>query len=100
MTSTIEFEIYRVIDSEDGVLLHGIVLKGDIKIGDQFLKFCEMPKGIDVPKYPATSLHPLKISKIIAYRRELDELPKGMSGELHVNDIDNWIIKKGDILSD
>lgn len=75
--SSMEFLIYEVFHDGGGPRVSGIVNKGSVSLGAEFVAVRDGSGSSNPVK--------LKVSKIIAYRREITELPTGMSGELHVD---------------
>jgi hypothetical protein len=74
--SEVEFYVYDA-RSEGGLrLVAGVVNKGSIPVG---LVFKSVRSGISEVKPEA-----LAVAKTITYRREVAELPEGMSGELQL----------------
>lgn len=78
--SSIEFLISASSSSGDGLVVQGVCNAGIIKLGSQFAELIKESDGQAISVKPA-----LQVSKIIAYRREIDELPTGMTGELHLS---------------
>ena len=99
MDSKIEFLVHRILSQGDGVIIQGIVNSGNIKVGDAFLNVHNRSSGEEAINLGKKLISPVIISKIIAYRREIDELPKGMSGELHVHGACSDLIGEHDLLS-
>lgn len=89
MMSTVEFLIHDVHFDADVALVAGIVNKGEIPIGISFVSIRS--------KSEARAIQ-LAVEKIITYRREIDKLPTGMSGELHLKGEGADLLKKNDIL--
>ena len=74
--SNVEFLVHEVNYDEEGTRVSGIVNKGKVSLNTKFLSLLdESGAAIHVA---------LRVSRIIAYRREIGELPTGMSGELCV----------------
>ena len=74
--SNIEFLVHDVRFEQEVALISGIVNKGEILEGTTFIFARQESTEVQ-------NVH-LVVSKIIAYRREIDSLPTGMSGELHL----------------
>lgn len=85
-----EFFVHEARLEEGGALVSGIVNKGIVRRGD----VCPAAR-LETRAKQAVSL---SIARIIAYRRELDELPTGMSGELRLVGKGADLIKRHDML--
>jgi len=74
--SNIEFLVHDVRFEQEIALVSGVVNKGEILDGSTFI----------LARHGSNEVQgvSLSVSKIIAYRREIDSLPTGMSGELHL----------------
>ena len=75
--SNIEFLIYEVQPDGEVTRVSGIVNKGKVSLNAEFVSV-RSESGAESPVL-------LKVSSIVAYRRQIAELPTGMSGELHVS---------------
>jgi hypothetical protein len=80
----LEFLVDSVDSRNDEFVVTGLVNCGDIRLGSVFTLAFKWPSGsgsegtrIEEPR----NVH-LAVVKIMAYRRELDGLPFGMTGEL------------------
>lgn len=87
----IEFLISEAIENEGGLIVRGVCNKGDIRVGAVFSSL-RNSDGLE------RELH-FRVGKIIAYRREIDLLPMGMSGEIYLNGDNFSDIVHGDMLS-
>lgn len=88
----IEFLINEVIETEGELIVRGICNKGNIGLGAIFSEVNDCNgtvRNVD-----------LRVGKIIAYRREIDLLPRGMSGEIHFYGNEFSKIGHGDMLCD
>jgi hypothetical protein len=85
-----EFLVHDVRVEERDVLVSGIVNKGEIRRGD----ICCAARPEEQPEQAVS----LSIVRITAYRRELDELPTGMSGELQLIGKGANLLKEHDML--
>lgn len=74
--SNIEFLVHDIRCEPKFALVSGIVNKGDIPIGATFTYVRQVSEDVH-------DIH-LTVFKIITYRHEIDSLPQGMSGELHL----------------
>jgi hypothetical protein len=88
--SDVEFLVHEVRTDGEAVLISGIVSKGKVVLGSQFI-------GIQAEHGGLRSTM-LAVEKVVAYRREIGELPTGMSGELQVAGNDGRSVKKHDML--
>jgi len=88
---TIEFLISDASASPGEIVVRGICNQGCIGLSQSFSCVDVNAEG---PSYPVN----LVVSKIVAYRREIDELPSGMSGELHLSGSTLVQLKHGDML--
>lgn len=70
----IEFLIHEIRVEAGVTLASGIVNKGGVPIGTTF-------SLVRHPSSEVREVH-LSVKKVVAYRREIGELPSGMSGEL------------------
>ena len=86
----IEFLVHDVRVEHDVALISGIVNMGEIPIGTVFTRARQESSAVQ-------EIH-LTVSKIIAYRREIDSLPVGMSGELHLVGAEAAILTKHTML--
>lgn len=77
---SIEFLISASSSSVDGLVVQGVCNAGSIQLGSEFIELIKESNGQVISVKPA-----LQVSKIIAYRREIDALPTGMTGELHLS---------------
>ncbi|MCC8443902.1 hypothetical protein LN449_15440 [Xanthomonas cannabis] len=75
--SNLEFLIHEVKPCGEVVSVSGIVNKGKVPLRAEFVSL-RNESGDE-------SVVSLKVSNIVAYRRQIDELPTGMSGELHLS---------------
>lgn len=66
--SSKEFLVFKTDNRPDSMHIHGIVNKGNITLGDEFL----FGKGQEI----------LNVIEIKAYKHKIESLPQGMSGEL------------------
>lgn len=86
-----EFLISEAFWRQDDLIVWGICCQGSITLGFHFSEV-EIAGG-------GTQRIDLSVKKIVAYQHEIDELPKGMSGELQFDRrvfIDD--LKHGDML--
>lgn len=74
--SNIEFLVYEIKQDGDIARVGGIVNKGKISVGVTF--------SYVLDKFGEKTSVRLEVTDIVAYRRQITELPNGMSGELHV----------------
>jgi hypothetical protein len=75
--SNIEFLIHEVQQYGEGTRVSGIVNKGNVSLNTKFVSV-QSDAGAEISVS-------LKVSSIVAYRRQIAELPTGMSGELHLS---------------
>ena len=90
--SNVEFLIHEVQHDGEVTRVSGIVNKGAVALNAEFVSV-RSDSG-------ATTPVALRVSNIIAYRRQIAELPKGMSGELHVSGAGVTQLEKGGMLTD
>lgn len=88
--SDIEFLIHEVRTEEGVTFASGIVNKGKIPIGTAFTSVKQIESGTH-------EIH-LSVKRVVAYRREIDELPQGMSGELTLEGQGAELLRKHDTL--
>ncbi len=76
--------------ASDSVICHGAdivvtgrVNEGVIRCGTVFFRAIPSATSFDVPAMDGYEVH-LTVSKIVAYRRELEEIEKGMPCELYL----------------
>lgn len=74
----IEFEINTFEEGENGIIVTGVVVSGIISLGNRF-EFAYWPRVAKDRKRVS-----FVVTRIMAYGHELDELHRGMSGELLV----------------
>jgi len=79
----IEFLIDSFEKTDKGIRICGAVNLGTIRLGSFFSSASTEPLSgtMDAPVGEKVSL---AVKRIIAYGQELDQLPEGMSGELHL----------------
>lgn len=88
--SDTEFLVHEVRSDGGVTFVSGIVNKGSIL---EKLSFTSIRSEV-TDSIPVV----LTVTKIVAYRRELRELPRGMSGELHLVGEGAELLKKHDML--
>lgn len=88
--SDIEFLIHEVRIEAGVTLASGIVNKGKIPVGTSFTSVNQAASGTH-------AVH-LLVKKVVAYRREIEELPAGMSGELILEGRGTELLRKHDML--
>jgi hypothetical protein len=88
--SDIEFLIHEVRTEAGVTFASGIVNKGKIPVGTAFTSVNQIESG--------THEVYLSVKRIVAYRREIDELPSGMSGELTLEGQGADLLRKHDLL--
>lgn len=71
---TAELLVSEVEPIEGGILLRGIVNRGAVHVADVVVG----PEGLERGVSPST----LRVERITTYRRAVDTLPEGMTGEL------------------
>lgn len=92
-----EFYFSSVLEQHpEGTLIIGITNAGTIRLGDVFTHIAR--KCVD-GRYPPREPVELRVTRITAYRHELDMLPKGMGGGLMVSTALTSALAEGDILS-
>ena len=96
MSETIEFYVDSIsVEGENIYYVTGVCDKGSIIIGSLFSEVYKYIIGKDSKGFPFIKKREfvrntrLQVKQIRAYRRALEELPKGMSGEL-------WLIGIGE----
>ena len=75
--SKTEFLIYEAYQDGNVTRVSGIVNKGTVSLNTRFASV-QGQQGV-------TSPVDLSVSNIVAYRKQLPELPTGMSGELQIS---------------
>lgn len=75
--SNVEFLIHEVQQDDEGIRVSGIANKGKVSLNAEFVSL-RSEAGVESPVS-------LKVSSIVAYRRQIAELPTGMSGELYLS---------------
>ena len=75
--SNIEFLIHEVQQDGEVTRVTEIVNKGKVPVNAEFVSVRS--------EAGATNPVALRVSSVVAYRRQIPELPTGMSGELHVS---------------
>jgi hypothetical protein len=75
--SNVEFLIHEVQQDGEVMRVSGIVNKGNVSLSTEFVSV-RSESGAESPVS-------LSVSSIVAYRRQISELPTGMSGELHMS---------------
>lgn len=75
--SNVEFLVHEVQQDGEITRVSGIVNKGNVALNAEFVSL-RSQSGAEGPVS-------LKASSIVAYRRQIAELPTGMSGELHMS---------------
>jgi hypothetical protein len=75
--SNVEFLIHQVQQDGEVTRVSGIVNMGKVSLNTEFVSV-RSESGGESPVL-------LKVSNIVAYRRQVAELPTGMSGELHMS---------------
>jgi hypothetical protein len=88
--SDTEFLIHEVRVEAGIALVSGIVNKGAVPIGASFTSVKRATSEVSV-------VH-LLVKKIVAYRREIETLPAGMSGELTLEGQGMEVLRKHDML--
>ena len=88
--SEAEFLVRGVSSGADGVLVSGIVNKGSIVKGATF----SLLRMQDASEQKVE----LVVTKIVTYRREVTELPSGMSGDLYLAGFGIELIQDRDML--
>jgi sulfate adenylyltransferase subunit 1 (EFTu-like GTPase family) len=83
-----EFLVHSVTKTKS-LVVNGIVNSGTILVGNQF-KLVKPPSG----SWPVE----LIVKEIVSYGRQLNELPKGMSGRLCLSGELTEVLSKGDLL--
>lgn len=78
MKKSNEFLVSEISVATDGYTAFGITNCGTIVIGDVFSKLRRKFAPDETKVYDID----LRVSAIVAYRRQIDELPEGMGGEL------------------
>lgn len=90
--SNTEFLIHEVHQDGNVTRVSGIVNKGTVSLNTRFASVQSKPG--------ATSPVDLSVSNIVAYRKQIPELPAGMSGELHVSGVGAGQLAKHCMLTD
>jgi hypothetical protein len=88
--SDIEFLIHEVRTEAGVTFASGIVNKGNIRVGTTFTSVRQVESG--------THEFHLSVKKVVAYRREIDDLPSGMSGELTLEGQRAELLREHDML--
>jgi hypothetical protein len=88
--SSVEFLVHETHEEAGNLVVGGIVSKGDVAKGMIFT----LVRAADSGERRVE----LVVTKITAYRRELDELPKGVSGGLFLVGLGANLLKRHDKL--
>ncbi|MEI7687489.1 MAG: hypothetical protein WCL32_20970 [Planctomycetota bacterium] len=84
-----KFLIHEVTQLGSETILTGIVECGPVEIGSDFTILCSPNAPSDT--WPVS----LKVERIFAYNHELNDLPAGMSGKLHLRGLESPSLKHG-----
>ena len=96
MSTKVEFLISEAFVRPPGRVVHGICNQGKVAVGHVF----RMVKTEQADGAERSGPVEFRVVKIIAYRRELDELHKGMGGELHLSGDSSIALSHNDVLTD
>ena len=93
-----EFMADKVERQSAHIAVRGAVNAGLLRVGTGFTHVSQKPRA----QAAADDLHPvsLVIVRITAYGRDLDQLPEGMTGELHLSGTGFEAVVDGTFLSD
>jgi hypothetical protein len=87
----VEFLVLGVQSDSAGAIVSGVVNKGKVTMGRIFSRAkSDITGDVEVK---------LAINKIVTYRREINSLPRGMSGDLHLTGTGIEALKDHDILA-
>ena len=75
--ASLEFLIDEIKQDGDSVRVFGVVNEGCVSLNSVFCSI-RSPSGV-------SAVVSFKVSGISAYRRQIDQLPKGMGGELLIS---------------
>lgn len=97
----IEFLTESAEQHKDLIVVTGLVNEGIVHVGSMFnlATTCLIQSGQAVPQGEGTNHEiQLAVTKIIAYRHVLEELPTGMTGELHLQGVGGNSVAAGMML--
>ncbi|NQD38797.1 hypothetical protein HPT27_17410 [Permianibacter sp. IMCC34836] len=90
MAATTEFLVSEAIPLKGGLIVRGVCSSGHVLAGQEFT-------GVKSRDGAWTHEFKLTVSRIIAYRREISELPISMTAEVHLAGVAPEV-KHGDLL--
>lgn len=94
MKKNTEFLVSETAAVEDGFVVYGITNVGVVAIGDRFSKLQRKSAKAETLYFDID----LQVRSIAAYRRQIDELPEGMGGELMLTGICTTTFEANDML--